>query len=130
MFIAWTKLRKRNLAPVLNANGWAINSNILVNIRFGATFTSLAKYPKLDLEDPFAKKKMEPWKKWLIGISAAIIVLGGLFCGLYFTNHLKGIGLPFPKDQVEVTAAAEAEAAPADAEAEAAPAAEEAAPAE
>ena len=32
MFIAWRKLRKRDLGPVLNANGWAINAKSLVNV--------------------------------------------------------------------------------------------------
>ncbi|MBR1792638.1 MAG: hypothetical protein IJ764_03265 [Bacteroidales bacterium] len=80
MFIAWTKLRKRNLGPILNANGWAVNAVILVNIRFGATLTSLAKYPTLVLDDPFAEKKTAAWKKWLVGILivlaiAAIVIL-------------------------------------------------------
>ncbi len=54
MFIAWQKLRKRNLAPVLNANGWAINAHILVNIGFGAGLTELAKFPALESVDPKA----------------------------------------------------------------------------
>lgn len=61
MFLAWQKLRKRNLGPVLNANGWAINSVILVNIVFGATLTSVAKYPKVRTKDPYAKKKTPLW---------------------------------------------------------------------
>ncbi len=61
MFLAWQKLRKRNLGPVLNANGWAINSVILVNIIFGATLTSVAKYPKVRTKDPYAKKKTPLW---------------------------------------------------------------------
>jgi len=56
MFIAWTKLRKRNLAPVLNANGWAINAQAKVNIPFGASLTQQAKYPKVSAKDPFAEK--------------------------------------------------------------------------
>lgn len=100
MFIAWSKLRKRNLGPVLNANGWAINSKILVNTRFGATLTSLAKYPKVVADDPFAKKKTPAWKKWLWGI---IIVLVAAFCALFFTNNLKKYGLPF-RDKTEVVA--------------------------
>jgi len=94
MFIAWLKLRKRNLGPVLNANGWAINSKILVNTRFGATLTQLAKYPKVALDDPFVKKT-PAWKKWLWGI---IIALVAAFCVLYFTNSLKDYGLAFKKD--------------------------------
>ncbi len=57
MFIAWQKLRKRNLAPVLNANGWAINAHILVNIVFGATLTELAKFPALEMVDMKAAAK-------------------------------------------------------------------------
>ena len=78
MLLAWLKLRKRNLGPVLNANGWAINSNVKINTAFGATLTSMAKYPKIVAKDPFAEKKMAWWKKcliWLV-ILAAVFVLG------------------------------------------------------
>ena len=59
MILAWLKLRKRNLAPILDANGWAINARATVNIAFGATLTHLASLPvnsKLNLKDPFKKK--------------------------------------------------------------------------
>ena len=78
MLLAWLKLRKRNLGPVLNANGWAINSNVKINTAFGATLTSMAKYPKIVAKDPFAEKKMAWWKKcliWLV-VLAAVFVLG------------------------------------------------------
>lgn len=60
MILAWLKLRKRNLAPLLDANGWAINAKATINIPFGATLTRLAKLPansKLNLKDPFTKKR-------------------------------------------------------------------------
>ena len=60
MVIAALKLRKRNLAPVLDANGWAINARITINILFGRTLTQLAELPensKVNLIDPFAEKK-------------------------------------------------------------------------
>ena len=60
MIIAYLKLRKRNLAPLLDANGWAINARAIVNIQFGNTLTHLAELPKgakLNLNDPFTKKK-------------------------------------------------------------------------
>ena len=112
MFLAWLKLRKRNLGPVLNANGWAINAQVRVNTTFGATLTSLAKYPLVTLPDPYADKKMPCWKKWLI----TIVVLGGIFCALYFTNTLKYVGLPFRNEepaQLEATVETETDAAPA-----------------
>ena len=84
MLLAWLKLRKRNLGPVLNANGWAINSNVKVNTTFGATLTSMAKYPKLVTKDPFAKKKMPWWQKCLIWL----VILAALFVvGFRLTQH-------------------------------------------
>ncbi len=56
VFIAWGKLRKRNLAPLLNANGWAVNAASLISILFGATLTTQAKYPRVELIDPIAAK--------------------------------------------------------------------------
>ena len=82
MFLAWQKLRKRNLGPVLNANGWAVNSVVLVNIMFGSTLTSVAKYPKLRISDPYRKKSMPCILKWLI----AILVIAAIVAVLYFTG--------------------------------------------
>lgn len=68
MILAWLKLRKRNLAMVLDANGWAINARTTINIAFGATLTNLAKLPggaKVDPRDPFRKKR-SPWYTLLI----------------------------------------------------------------
>ncbi len=120
MFIAWSKLRRRNLAPVLNANGWAINSRILVNTAFGATLTNVAKYPKVKGEDPF-KKKTPAWKKavrWFLLLAAIA------FAVLFFTDNLKCIGLPFHKEQPaeEIVEAVEAAETPSEAPAEEVPA--------
>ena len=57
VFIAWRKLRHRDLGPVLNANGWAMNAASLVSVKFGKTLTSLAEYPKLTEVDPEARRK-------------------------------------------------------------------------
>ncbi len=77
MLLAWLKLRKRNLGPVLNANGWAINSDVKINTTFGKTLTSMAKYPKVVAPDPFADKGMLWWKKCLIwlGVLAVLFLL-------------------------------------------------------
>ncbi|MBP5396079.1 MAG: hypothetical protein J6Y34_03700, partial [Bacteroidales bacterium] len=89
MLLAWLKLRKRDLAPVLNANGWAINARVLVNIVFGSTLTHIASFPMV--ADPMAGKKMPWWKKlfWLL------LVLAVVFGVLYFTNTLARFGLKF-----------------------------------
>lgn len=101
MVMAWLKLRRRNIAPLLNANGWAINAASKISIPFGETLTDIAKYPKLKLKDPYAKKGLAPWKIVLISLSALIVVLGGL----WLANLLNWAGLrsPLPRFQpVEV----------------------------
>jgi len=73
MVLAWLKLRKRNLAPLLDANGWAINARATINIPFGNTLTHIASLPvnsKLNLVDPFSKKK-----KPLISILIILLVM-------------------------------------------------------
>ena len=84
MFLAWTKLRKRNLAPVLNANGWAINADVMVSVVFGNTLTTQAQFPLLQLVDPSVKKKMPCWAKWLIGVLAAAILAAGVWAAVHF----------------------------------------------
>ena len=74
MVLAWMKLRKRNLAPLLNANGWAVNADAIVNVLFGNTLTEQAQYPIMKLKDPFQKKGLSKGSKWSIAIAA--IVLG------------------------------------------------------
>lgn len=56
MLIAWLKLRQRTLGPVLEANGWAINARVRVNLPLGSSLTALAALPpgaSRSLEDPF-----------------------------------------------------------------------------
>ena len=83
MVMAWLKLRRRNLAPILNANGWAMNASSIVNITFGGTLTETAHFPKIKMQDPFAKKKMAAWKRWLIVISM-LLVLAGAAVAVWF----------------------------------------------
>jgi len=78
MILAWLKLRKRNLAMVLDANGWAINARTTINIAFGATLTNLAKLPggaKLDPRDPFRKKRSPLYTLLIVLIIAVVLYL-------------------------------------------------------
>jgi hypothetical protein len=59
MIIAWLKLRKRNLGPLLDGAGWAVNAEARINIPFGASLTSVAELPKnaeRSTSDPYAEK--------------------------------------------------------------------------
>ena len=87
-FIAWSKLRRRNLGPVLNANGWAINSKVLVNIVFGARLTSVARYPKLKISDPYKQKSNAGF--WIV---AALVLIIVILLALQFSGTVDFIGM-------------------------------------
>ena len=80
MFMAWRKLRKRDLGPMLNANGWAINASSFVNTTFGSRLTSMAKFPRLKAVDPAARRKAR-LRTCLWSLLAVILLAGA---GLYF----------------------------------------------
>ena len=59
MLIAGLKLRQRTLGPILEANGWAINGRVKINIPLGESFTTLARLPanaRRSLQDPYEDK--------------------------------------------------------------------------
>ncbi len=84
MIMAYLKLRRRNLAPVLNANGWAINADAIISVPFGRTLTEQVAFPIVKL--PKVKKGMAAWKKWLIAICSILVGLA-IVCGIL---HLCG----------------------------------------
>ncbi|HTG43950.1 MAG TPA: hypothetical protein VK633_05400, partial [Verrucomicrobiae bacterium] len=56
MLIAVLKLRQRNLGPILDANGWAVNGRMKINVPFGGALSKTPKLPpgaELQLTDPF-----------------------------------------------------------------------------
>jgi hypothetical protein len=70
VLIAWLKLKKRNLGPILDANGWAVNARAKINIKFGTSLTETAKLPegaRRSLADPYADKK-KPWSLYILFI--------------------------------------------------------------
>ena len=44
VILAWFRLRNRDLAPILNASGWAVNRSIGLTPRLGRFFTQRANY--------------------------------------------------------------------------------------
>jgi hypothetical protein len=95
--IAWLKLRQRNIGPLMDASGWAINSLTKINTPFGASLTSVASIPKdadRSLTDPFRQKRsVWPW------VIAVLLVLGLATLGLHKTGYL---GKWFGSEAVEV----------------------------
>ena len=79
MLMAYLKLRQRNLGPILDANGWAINGRARINVPFGSALTDVASLPpgaQRSLADPYAEKK-RPWKTYTVII--VLVALGALW---------------------------------------------------
>jgi uncharacterized integral membrane protein len=77
MTMAYMTLRRRNLGPLLDANGWAVNTRARINAPFGASMTGVASLPagaSRSLRDPFAEKK-RPWKLWLVLLVIALALV-------------------------------------------------------
>lgn len=76
MLIAWLKLRQRNLGPILDANGWAVNGRVKINVPFGRSLTSIARLPagaQPALDDPFGQSP-SVWPQFLAIIVAIAFV--------------------------------------------------------
>jgi hypothetical protein len=57
MILTWFKLRARDVAPILNACGWAVNRNLKLTLKLGRIYTTEATLPasaERQLHDPFA----------------------------------------------------------------------------
>lgn len=78
MAIAYFKLRNRNLGPILDANGWAVNTRARINIPFGTALTQTARLPEgaeRALTDPYGEKRT-PWKPYLLlGVALSGLLL-------------------------------------------------------
>ena len=88
MVMAWFKLKRRNLAPILDANGWAVNARARINIPFGTSLTGVANLPEgahRALGDPYADKKTV-WPYYVVA-GAAICSLVLLWYVGFFRHH-------------------------------------------
>lgn len=113
MVLAWLKLRQRNLGPILDANGWAVNAKAKINLPFGRSLTQTATLPPgstRDLVDPYA----ESHKGRNLTIAAVIVaIVAG--CMWYFgciehylPDRLPKSGYVIRKQEAEKKAAEEA----------------------
>ena len=83
-------MHKRNLGPILDANGWAVNAKAKMNVPFGTSLTQVAVLPagsQRDLVDPFAEKK-KPWGLYipLLLIGAIVFLALGWYLGKLDNN--------------------------------------------
>lgn len=93
MLIAWRKLRQRNIAPILDASGWAVNGNVRIPALLGDSLTKLPVYPPksfLPTKDPYAGKKF-PIKRVILVSALILIVVIFLVLVLKNPNGIKGL---------------------------------------
>ncbi|HEY6176281.1 MAG TPA: hypothetical protein VIX73_17620, partial [Kofleriaceae bacterium] len=80
MVLAFIKLRRRNLGPLLDASGWAINALTRINVPFGTALTDVAALPqgaRRSASDPYAEKR-RPWRFYL-----TVVIIVGLAVAWY-----------------------------------------------
>lgn len=96
MVIAWLKLRQRNLGPILEGNGWAVNGRVMINIPFGTALTEKAVLPEnaeRSMTDPYADNS---GKKAGTLTLALILLAIAAYAGAAWHFNL----WPFPKPEV------------------------------
>ena len=90
VIIAWLKLRQRTLGPILDANGWAINGRVKINIPFGTKLTDVAVLPpgaRRSLEDPY-EDKAAARRRRLFTVLVIVLVLAAGY--VRWDKHSRG----------------------------------------
>ena len=86
MLIAWLKLRKRNIGPLLDASGWAVNALARINTPFGAALTTCGRLPpgsERTVDRTFADKK----RRWPL-VVLLLVLLGAVAWTLHDQGYL------------------------------------------
>jgi hypothetical protein len=86
VLIAWLKLRQRTLGPILDANGWAVNGRVKINLPLGTALTDRAVLPRgarRVLEDPYADDAARRRRRifWMVAVLAAAAVGAARYFG-------------------------------------------------
>jgi hypothetical protein len=82
MVIAFLKLRQRTLGPILEANGWAINGRVKINIPLGTAFTAIKALPAnavKSLDDPFEDPRVRRRRRVIIAILVVVLAVVGRY---------------------------------------------------
>jgi len=74
LVLAFIKLRKRNLGPILDANGWAVNAKAKINVPLGTSLTSIAKLPPGSTVDVAGDKFAQHSARWPKFLATAFVI--------------------------------------------------------
>lgn len=75
LLLAWLRLRRRTLGPLLEASGWAVNSQVSINFFLGRELTAVAAVP-----DNSTRSLHDPLKKSRCG--SKVVLLGAVMAGV------------------------------------------------
>jgi hypothetical protein len=76
MLLAFLKLRTRTLGPLLDANGWAVNGRVKVNLPLGVSLTEAKALPtgaRWTMDDPFEDKKAKRRRQIALALLVAAV---------------------------------------------------------
>jgi hypothetical protein len=76
MVIAWLKIRKRTLAPLLDASGWAVNGRTLISPKLGRSLTTSATLPIASCCQFDERNQVRKWLWIALGISIFATLAG------------------------------------------------------
>ena len=88
VILAWLKLRRRTLGPLLEASGWAINGQVKINLLLGGLLTSKAELPtnaRRNLTDPLKKRNKKARILFWSAILLGVVIVGTAF---WFKNDI------------------------------------------
>jgi len=108
--IAWLKLRQRNLGPILDACGWAVNARVKINIPFGGALTSVAKLPpdsERCLVDPYGRKHP---LRWFLALLVVVLLAAAAIYWWRYRGSKPATAPPAPKTQAPKDAAPKTQA--------------------
>jgi hypothetical protein len=88
VLIAWLKLRQRTLGPILDANGWAVNGRVKINLPLGTALTDRAVLPRgarRVLDDPYADEGARRRRRafWTVLVLAAAALAAARYLGAW-----------------------------------------------
>ncbi len=107
VIIAALKLRQRTIGPLLEANGWAINGRVRINIPFGTAMTEVAVLPpgaRRSLVDPYADKAGSNRRR--LGLLLVVIVVATLITAKVLHTWPFPAPVPAPVEKPAVVAPA------------------------
>ncbi|ABS27040.1 hypothetical protein [Anaeromyxobacter sp. Fw109-5] len=88
VLISWLKLRHRTLGPILDANGWAVNGRVRINLPLGTALTDRAALPagaRRRLDDPYSDDRSRRRTRllWAAALLAALALAAARHLGAW-----------------------------------------------